>query len=398
MKAELWRVIDQIGREKNIDKQILIETVKSAILSAYRKRLDYSFDNLEVILSEETGKVELCILKKVVAEVVDENTEVNLEEAKKIDPEANISSWVKIPYTPGNFGRITAQIAKQVIIQRVREAEKDALYQEFKGKEGKLISGKVLREERNGDLIIDLEKTEAFLPRREQLFREFLRKGEKIKLYVLEVKKTGRWLQIIVSRTHPGLLIKLFEAEVPEIQEGILEIKNAVRESSGRSKIAVHSKNKDIDAVGSCVGIRGTRVQAVVSELKGEKIDIIEWSDDPVTFVNNALSPAKISKIKLNREENHMQIVVPDDQLSLAIGKKGQNVRLAAKLTRWQIDIKSESSQAEEEKKAEEKKGEEETIKHEENKKEVEEDKNNTNEQQQLGLSASETQESNSNK
>jgi N utilization substance protein A len=247
-----------------------------------------------------------------------------------------------IPLEVEGFGRIAAQTAKQVIIQKVREAERDIIYNEYKGREGELVNGVIQRFEK-GDIILDLGKTEALLPRKEQSTRETFQRGERVRAYILEVRKGTSGPQIIASRTHPGLVERLFEMEVPEIYEGIIEIKGAVREPNGRAKIAVYSRDRAVDPIGACVGMRGVRVQSVVQELRGEKIDIVQWSDDPATFVGNALSPAKIYKINANPDGRAMEVIVEDDQLSLAIGKKGQNVRLAAKLTKWRLDIKSRS-------------------------------------------------------
>jgi N utilization substance protein A len=249
---------------------------------------------------------------------------------------------MQIPLEVEGFGRIAAQTAKQVIIQKVREAERDIIYNEYKGREGELVNGIIQRFEK-GDVILDLGKTEALLPRKEQSTREAFQRGERVRAYILEVRKGTSGPQIIASRTHPGLVERLFEMEVPEIYEGIIEIKGAVREPNGRAKIAVCSRDRAVDPIGACVGMRGVRVQSVVQELRGEKIDIVQWSDDPATFVGNALSPAKIYKINVNPDGRAMEVIVEDDQLSLAIGKKGQNVRLAAKLTKWRLDIKSRS-------------------------------------------------------
>jgi N utilization substance protein A len=249
---------------------------------------------------------------------------------------------MQIPLEVEGFGRIAAQTAKQVIIQKVREAERDIIYNEYKGREGELVNGVVQRFEK-GDITLDLGKTEALLPRKEQSTRETFQRGERVRAYILEVRKGTSGPQIIASRTHPGLVERLFEMEVPEIYEGIIEIKGAVREPNGRAKIAVYSRDRAVDPIGACVGMRGVRVQSVVQELRGEKIDIVQWSDDPATFVGNALSPAKIYKINVNPDGRAMEVIVEDDQLSLAIGKKGQNVRLAAKLTKWRLDIKSRS-------------------------------------------------------
>jgi len=342
MNHDLIHVIEQIGREKGIDKEILIEAVKTAMLSASKKRFGYNINNLQADFDDKTGKIKLFSCKEIVKDIKDKDNEILLEDAIKIDPKASLGDKIEIPFEIEDFGRIAAQTAKQIIVQKVREAERDLIFNEFNGRQGELANGIVQREEK-GNIFVDLGKAEAIIPRREQSFRESFRRGERIKAYIIDVKKTSKGPQIFLSRTHPVFLVKLFELEVPEIDEGIIEIKEAVREPTGRSKIAVFSKNKDVDPVGACVGIRGSRVQSIVQELRGEKIDIVEWSEDTETFAINALSPAKISLVKLNREDKSMEVIVNDDQLSLAIGKKGQNVRLAARLIHWKIDIKSES-------------------------------------------------------
>jgi N utilization substance protein A len=344
VNQELLHLIEQISREKGLEKSVLIDAVQSAVLSAARKRFG-SADNLSARLDEKTGAISLVFSKTVVSgdDLVDRHTQMSLEDALEINPEVTIGDTVEVVQDIGDFGRIAAQGAKQVIIQKVREAERDMVYREFKERQGDLINGVVARIEREGNLIIDLGKTEGLLPRREQSFRETFKRGDRIRAYIIEVKRSSSGHQVILSRTHPGFLIRLFEMEVPEIYEGIVEIKEAVRDSSGRAKIAVVSTDKDVDPVGACVGMKGMRVQTVVQELRGEKIDIIQWTDDQEQFVRNALSPAKVSRVYVNDAEKTMLVVVPDDQLSLAIGKRGQNVRLAAKLTHWKIDIKSES-------------------------------------------------------
>ena len=345
MNRELLHLIDQISREKGIEKAILVEAILSAVLSAARKRFG-STENLTARLDENTGAIVLVSSKTVVHEdalVVDEGAAIRLEEAREIDANATFGDTIEIIHEIDDFGRIAAQTAKQVIIQKVREAERDMIYREFKDRQGELVNGMVARIEREGNLIVDLGKTEALLPRREQSFRETFRRGDRIRAYILEVKRSSSGHQLILSRTHPGFLIRLFEMEVPEIYEGIVEIKEAVRDPSGRAKIAVMSHDKDVDPVGACVGMKGMRVQAVVQELRGEKIDIIQWTNDQEQFVRNALSPAKVTRVHVDNVDKTMQVIVPDDQLSLAIGKRGQNVRLAAKLTHWKIDIKSES-------------------------------------------------------
>ena len=344
MNQELLHIIEQISREKGIEKAILVEAILSAVLSAARKRFG-STENLTARLDDASGAIVLVSSKTVVREdaLTDENNNISLEQAQAIDSGATLGDTIEITHEIDDFGRIAAQTAKQVIIQKVREAERDMIYREFKDRQGDLVNGMVGRIEREGNLIVDLGKTEALLPRREQSFRETFRRGDRIRAYILEVKRSSSGHQVILSRTHPGFLIRLFEMEVPEIYEGIVEIKEAVRDPSGRAKIAVMSNDKDVDPVGACVGMKGMRVQAVVQELRGEKIDIIQWTNDQEQFVRNALSPAKVARVYMDNAERAMQVIVPDDQLSLAIGKRGQNVRLAAKLTHWKIDIKSES-------------------------------------------------------
>ena len=344
MNQELLHIIEQISREKGIEKAILVEAILSAVLSAARKRFG-STENLKARLDDATGAIVLVSSKTVVPEneLTDENNDISLEQAQAIDAGATLGDTIEITHEIDDFGRIAAQTAKQVIIQKVREAERDMIYREFKDRQGDLVNGMVGRVEREGNLIVDLGKTEALLPRREQSFRETFRRGDRIRAYILEVKRSSSGHQVILSRTHPGFLIRLFEMEVPEIYESIVEIKEAVRDPSGRAKIAVMSNDKDVDPVGACVGMKGMRVQAVVQELRGEKIDIIQWTNDQEQFVRNALSPAKVTRVYVDNAERAMQVIVPDDQLSLAIGKRGQNVRLAAKLTHWKIDIKSES-------------------------------------------------------
>jgi len=341
VNQEILRIIEQISREKGIEKDILLAGVEAAVLSAAKRRYG-PVETLQAHFNSHTGTLELTIAKTIVAELIDPKTEIALEQARAYDLEAKVGDIMPIPLAVEGFGRIAAQTAKQVIIQKVREAERDIVYSEYKGREGELLNGVIQRFEK-GDLILDLGKTEALLPRKEQSMRETFQRGERVRAYILEVRKSSSGPQIIASRTHPGLVERLFEMEVPEIYEGIIEIKGAVREPNGRAKIAVYSRDRAVDPIGACVGMRGVRVQSVVQELRGEKIDIVQWSDDPATFVANALSPAKIYKINVNPEGRAMEVIVEDDQLSLAIGKKGQNVRLAAKLTKWRLDIKSRS-------------------------------------------------------
>jgi N utilization substance protein A len=341
VNQEILRIIEQISREKGIEKDILLAGVEAAVLSAAKRRYG-PVETLQAHFNPQTGTLELTIAKMIVAQLQDPKTEIALEQARAYDLEAKVGDVMPIPLAVEGFGRIAAQTAKQVIIQKVREAERDIVYSEYKGREGELLNGVIQRFEK-GDIILDLGKTEALLPRKEQSLRETFQRGERVRAYILEVRKSSSGPQIIASRTHPGLVERLFEMEVPEIYEGIIEIKGAVREPNGRAKIAVYSRDRAVDPIGACVGMRGVRVQSVVQELRGEKIDIVQWADDPATFVANALSPAKIYKINVNSEGRAMEVIVEDDQLSLAIGKKGQNVRLAAKLTKWRLDIKSRS-------------------------------------------------------
>ncbi len=341
MSQELVAVLNQLERERGIDKEYLFDTLKTAIASAARKQFSLG-ENVKVSIDEETGEITAQVVKEVVRIVQDAETEIDVEDARKESPEIQVGDSYLIALDTETLGRIAAQTAKQVIVQRVREAERANIYEEFKGRQGELITGSVSQVERR-NIYIDIGRTEALLPRREQIFREVYKRGDRIRAYILEVREASKGPQVIASRTHPGLLIRLFELEVPEMYDGIVEIKCCVREPSGRSKVAVVSNDRDIDPVGACVGTRGSRVQAIVQELRGEKIDIIPWSEDIQTFAANALSPAKIQHITLHEEDGRMEVLVPDDQLSLAIGKGGQNVRLAAKLLGWKIDLKGES-------------------------------------------------------
>lgn len=341
MVQNLNFIIEQVGRDKGIDKGVIIEALESAVLTASRKKFGTQKE-IEAHYNEETGEVELFQFMNVVGTVEDSETEISLEEARELDEEAEIGDSLGMKLDTSNFGRIAAQTAKQVIIQRVRDAERENIYNEFKDRKGELVTGSAQRSER-GNLYVNLGRGEAVLYSREQVPGETYRQGERIRAYILDVQKTARGPQIFLSRTHPGLLIRLFELEVPEISEGIIRIVSAAREPRERAKIAVSTKDSDVDPVGACVGMRGSRVQSVVQELRGERIDIVPYAEDPAKYVCNALSPAKISTVYIDEENRYMEVIVPDDQLSLAIGKKGQNVRLASKLTGWKIDIKSES-------------------------------------------------------
>ncbi len=341
MSVEIVQIIDAISHEKGIDRKVMIEAIEAAVLSAARKRFNPELE-LSVTFDEATGEAELFLMKDVVRTVSNEELEISLKDAKKVDPDAKRGEKVKIPSQLKNLGRIAALNGKQVIMQRVREAEAEILYNSFKDKINDVISGIVLRQER-GDIIMDFGRIEGVLPRKEQVPSEKFRRNDRIRAFVLDIKRGPKGVYALLSRTHPGLISRLFEIEVPEIHEGIIEIKGVAREPSGRSKIAVLSKEKDVDPVGACVGMRGVRVQSIVNELMGEKIDIVEWSEEPSVFVANALSPAKIARVNLSPEGKTMSVIVPDDQLSLAIGKRGQNVRLASNLIKWRIDIKGQN-------------------------------------------------------
>jgi len=341
MTIEVLENIKLLAREKNIDEEILISALKNAMEVAARKKLGTN-GPLQIEFNRETGDIEAFSEKTVSSEVTNPEEEISLENALAINPEAKTGETLLIQLPIKNFGRIAAQLAKQVIVQKVREAEIDILCKEFQDKKGELING-IVQHFQHGDIIVDLGKAEGILPRREQVFRESFSRGDRIRAYVLDIGKTTRNTTVILSRTHTGLIRNLFEIEVPEINEGIIEIMGIVREPNGRTKIAVKTNDRDVDAVGACVGMRGMRVQSIVQELRGEKIDIVEYSEDPEVFIKNALSPAKISRIIKNSENNQMTIIVADDQMSLAIGKKGQNVRLAAKLVKQKIDIQGHS-------------------------------------------------------
>src|SRR6266478_2430940 len=351
MNRELITVIEQIGREKGIDKEILFEALESALLSASRKTLGAS-DNWRMHIDRKSGDLRVYCRKKVVTEVTDDKQEISLTDAKALNADAELDDELELEQErpPQDFGRIAAQTAKQVILQKVRDAEREGIYSEFAGKEGQILRGIVHRIEKR-NVILEIGKAEAILPEREQILGERYNPGDRIRAFVLEVRRTAKGPQISLSRTHPGYLARLFQTEIPEIQEGIVLVKATAREAGERAKVAVASTKRDVDPIGACVGLRGTRIQVISRELRGEKIDIIEWSHDPATFVARALSPAKVSSVTIgepgeSEAETTALIVVPDNQLSLAIGKKGQNARLAAKLTGMRIDIKSESELA----------------------------------------------------
>ena len=341
MNAEFMQAFEELGKEKGIAPEILFDAIEAALISAYKRNFG-SAQNVRVSLDRITGEIHVYARKIVVSELTEPHLEVSLAEAKEIDPRYEENDIIEIEVTPKDFGRIAAQTAKQVVVQRIREAERGIIYDEFSNRESDILTGIVQRIEQK-NVFIDLGKAEAILAPTEQIPFEQYKHGDRVKSYIIEVKKTTKGPQILVSRTHPGLLKRLFELEVPEIQDGIVEIKSVAREPGMRSKIAVYSRDEDIDPVGACVGHKGMRVQTIVDELKGEKIDIVKWSPDPVKYIANSLSPAKVVSVEVNEIEKISKVIVPDFQLSLAIGKEGQNARLAAKLTGWKIDIKSES-------------------------------------------------------
>jgi transcription termination/antitermination protein NusA len=341
MNTQLLDALADIIREKGISKEVVMEAIEAAIISAYKRNFGQA-QNVRVDLNMETGTIRVFARKDVVEEVNDPRLEISLEEAQRINPNYQVGDVVELEVTPKDFGRIAAQTAKQVVTQRVREAERNVIYAEFLDREEDIMTGIVQRVDPRF-VYVSLGKTEALLPASEQMPNETYKPHDRIKVYITKVEKTTKGPQIFVSRTHPGLLKRLFELEVPEIYDGTVEIKSIAREAGDRSKISVHSDNPEVDPVGACVGPKGQRVQAIVEELHGEKIDIVRWSADPVEFVANALSPAKVLRVIVNEAQKATTVIVPDYQLSLAIGKRGQNARLAAKLTNWKIDIKSES-------------------------------------------------------
>jgi N utilization substance protein A len=338
--------IEQIVKEKGIDRAVVIEAMEQAVLTAANKKYRNTRD-LEARYNPDSGEVELFEFVTVVEEVLDSYKEIDLDEAREIDPEVEVGDSLGEKLDASGFTRIAAQTAKQVIIQKVREAERETIFNEYSDRQWEIITGMVRRFEK-GELLVDLGRAEAVLPSKEQMPREVYRPGDRIRAIITEIRMTTKGPQIILSRTHPSMLAKLFEAEVPEIAEGIVEINAVVRDPGSRAKVAVSSNDRDIDPVGACVGMRGARVQNVVSELRGEKIDIIPWSEDIARFACNALSPAQVSKVFVDEDNRTLEIIVADDQLSLAIGKRGQNVSLAARLTGCRIDIKSESKVADE--------------------------------------------------
>lgn len=345
----LFEATEQLEREKGISKDVIISSLCDALVAAYKKHIKVKeAPNVEAILDETTGEIGVFRTKLVVETVEDENLEISLDDAKEIDDEVELEDEVKIEVTPENFGRIAAQSAKQVITQRIREAERNLVLAEFMDKKGTLTTGIIQRVE-NRNVFVNIGKTDAILPFKEQIPGEYYKPGNRLRVFVLNVKETNRLPQVIVSHAHSEIVRELFELEVPEIEDGIVEIKSIAREAGFRTKLAVHSNDPEIDSVGACIGPRGSRIQTIVGELKNEKIDIVRWSEDPVEYIVNGLSPARIISVDILADDENSRealVIVPDDQLSLAIGREGQNVRLAHKLTGWKIDIKS-ASQAE---------------------------------------------------
>ena len=341
MSAELIHALDQLEKEKGIEKEVLIEAIEAALISAFKRNFG-STQNVKISIDRATGDVKVFALKRVTSHPESDITDISIDEARKLNGKYEEEDMAEIEVTPKKFGRIAAQTAKQVVVQRIREAERGIIFDEFYNKEGDIVTGIIQRSERK-NVIIDLGKTEATIGPSEQTPGEEYRFNDRIKTYIVEVKKTTKGPQIMVSRTHPGLVKRLFELEVPEIHDGTVEIKSIAREPGSRTKIGVFSRDPNVDPVGACVGQKGTRVQAIVDELRGEKIDIIKWSSSPEEYISSSLSPAKVVRVDIGDDERSARVTVPDYQLSLAIGKEGQNARLAAKLTGWKIDIKSES-------------------------------------------------------
>lgn len=339
---ELIIAIGELEKQKGIKKEYLIESIEAALLTAYKRNFDAN-ENVKVVMDEITGAAHLYSVKDIVENVEDETLQISLEDAHKINKQLDIGDKVDIELVPKNFGRIAAQTAKQVIVQKIREAEREIIYSEYNERKGEIVTGLVQKADR-GIVIMDLGKLEGVMLAKEQIPTETYKVNDKVKGYVIDVEKGAKSApQVMVSRATPNFVKKLLEFEIPEIYEGLIEIKSVSRDPGYRSKVAVYSQNENIDPVGSCVGQKGVRIQNVINELSGEKIDVIEWNEDPSIYISAALLPAQVMAVDINEEEKFAQVIVPDDQLSLAIGKSGQNVRLAAKLTNWKIDIKSET-------------------------------------------------------
>jgi len=341
MNAEFIRALNQIEKEKGISKDVLIEAIENSLLTACRNNFGTA-QNIKVIIDKENGDVSVYAEKEVVEEVIDSQLTISLEDAKNLNKKYEIGDIVNVEVTPKNFGRIAAQKAKQVVVQKIREAEREVLYNQFISKEREIITGIIQRKIKN-NVVVNLGKLDAMLMEKEQVPGETYLPNERIKVYVVEVKDSTKGPKVFVSRTHPELVKRLFEQEVPEVHEGIVEIKSISREAGSRTKIAVYSNDPNVDPVGACVGHNGARVGVIVHELKGEKIDIVPWDEDPIKYISAALSPSKVLQVAVDKQNNSAKVIVPDYQLSLAIGKEGQNARLAAKLTGYKIDIKSET-------------------------------------------------------
>ncbi|HLR61845.1 MAG TPA: transcription termination factor NusA [Lentibacillus sp.] len=346
MNNQLFDAIDYLEKEKGIDKDVLMEALEAALISAYKKNFK-SAANVRVDIDEESATMRVFSRKTVAEEVENNLEEISLEEAREIDPNYDAEDVIEVEVTPRDFGRIAAQAAKQVVTQRVREAERGVIFSEYVDREEDIMTGIISRKD-SRFVYVNLGKIEAKLAESEQMPAEDYYVHDRLKVFVNKVENTSKGPQIYISRSHPGLLKRLFEMEVPEIYDGTVEIRSVAREAGDRSKISVHADDPEIDAVGSCVGQKGQRIQVIVDELKGEKIDVVEWSEDPVVYVSNALSPSKVVDVLVDEADKATTVIVPDYQLSLAIGKRGQNARLAAKLTGWKIDIKSESQAREE--------------------------------------------------
>ncbi|QUL99046.1 MAG: transcription termination/antitermination protein NusA [Candidatus Fermentithermobacillus carboniphilus] len=340
MNGEIIMALDQLERERGISKDDLVEALEAVLLSAYRKHFGTT-ENVRIQFDRETGNIKVLSRRQVVLTVKDPRKEISLDEARAKNPKYQVGDVIEEEIPAHGFGRIAAQTAKQVVVQRLRDKERGMIYEEFAEREGDVVTGQIVRVER-GIVIMDLGRVEGYILPQEQVRGEKYQERDRMKAYVLEVKRTPKGPQIFLSRTHPGLLKRLFELEVPEIRDGVVEIRAIAREAGSRSKVAVKANLPEVDALGACVGPRGARVQVIVQELRGERIDIIEWDDDPRVFVANALSPARVLRVDVNQEDRVARVIVPENQLSLAIGRDGQNARLAAKLTGWKVDIKSE--------------------------------------------------------
>ena len=343
--TDIKHVVDQVSRDKGIEREVLIKALEEALRSAAKKKFGSKVD-IEVQYNEETGEIEVFQFKEVVEKVIEPELQISMEEGCKLDPECAVGDSLGTKMDTSTFGRIAAQSAKQVIIQKMKDAENDAIYSNYINRKGEIINGIVQRIDR-GNIIVNLGHTEGILPAREQVPKETYRRGDRIRAYIMDVLHDTRGPQIVLSRTHPNFLVTLFKTEVPEINEGIVKVMGTAREPGVRAKFAVASSDSDIDPVGACVGMKGSRVQNVVQELRGEKIDIISWQIDPAKFVCNALAPAEISRVIIDEENRSMEVIVPDEFLSIAIGKNGQNVRLASKLTKWRLDVISEARYSE---------------------------------------------------